>query len=311
MKDTDGRLVLSSRNEASAMKMKQLRNKQPRILTRISAATALAMCASVSNATLIDGIVDIWNVDVNARFDEDSVIWDSLEPPGVFVNDELIQWGTPSSSPSSLSIDNSSANANVSTDGPAVANISVTHANNPIDSDSGELDSIQIASTLILTPDDPFGTGLEPATLTFTVLFDETPNAGGVGGACLGGGTSGDDGINDNGCADVFVIDQDALNFPFFYDLDGSGPLQNQQYFISFFELTNALNPLAPGACTTAGATSPCIGFLTREAATTTFTFAARITTERVNVPVPATLALVALGLAGMSLRAGNRKLRA
>jgi hypothetical protein len=288
--------------------MKQPRNKQPGVLTRLSAATALAVCASAGNAGLIDGIVDVWTVDVNAVFNTTSVVWDALEPDGTVVNNQLIQWGTGTSGPSSLSIGDSPANANVNTNGPAVANISVTHANNPINADSGELDSIKIDSTLTLTPFDPGGAALPAATLTFTVLFDETPNDGDADGACLGGGQTGV-GINLNGCADVFVIDQDALNFPFFYDLDGAGPLQNQQYFISFFEITNALNPLAEGACTTTGATSPCIGFLTPENATTTFTFAALITTEPVSlVPVPATFALVALGLAGLSYRAANRK---
>ena len=50
--------------------------------------------------------------------------------------------------------------------------------------------------------------------------------------------------MNANGCADIYVTDASSLNFTFFYDLDGGGPLQNQLYYISFFESTNGLNAL-------------------------------------------------------------------
>jgi len=98
-------------------------------------------------------------------------------------------------------------------------------------------------------------------------------------------------GVNVNGCADIFVIDQNALNFGFMYDTDGAGGDDPIQYFISFFGFIGGLNPLPSRvACTAAGATAPCLGFRTPEGADTTFQFASLITTERATVPHPAAL---------------------
>lgn len=266
--------------------------------TTMAAALTLAFSAT-AQADAIDGIVNIWTVEVDTVFDTTTV-----DPAGVtIVNDQSLRWGTSTGEgQSGLDITDSPSTEQVVTNGAAVGNVSVTHLNRPITGTS--LDSVDILSTLTLTPFSPPGTGLLPATITFKISFEETVNNANP---CADGGANGV-GVNDNGCADIFVIDQNALNFPFFYDLDGAGDLPNLQYFISFFELTSGLNPLPAAACTAAGVTSPCIGFRTPEGEDTTFQFAALITTEPVSIPEPGALALMGLGIGLMGLLHRRRR---
>ncbi len=249
-----------------------------------------------ASATLINGIVDIWTVNVSTVFDTATVL-----PAGVtVVNNQSLRWGTSTGSgQSGLDIGSSPSNANVTTNGAAVANVTVTHLNRPINDTS--LSSVDIDSTLTLTPFSPPAPGLPAVTVTFPIHFLETPN----GDNPCANGQPNNSGVNANGCADIFVISTSALNFGFDYDLDGpGGPLQNQHYFISFFEQTNGLNALPAAACNAVpGISSPCLGFMTPENADTTVRFAALITTQPVvinptgTVPEPGSVALVALGL--------------
>jgi hypothetical protein len=259
----------------------------------VTAFAALAAC----NASA--GLVTQWTVDVNTIFDTTSVL-----PAGVtVVNNQSLRWGTSTGSgQSGLDITNSPSSTTVFTDGAAVANVSVTHLNRPITGIS--LDSVNILSTLTLTPFVPSLPGLPSQTITFGVNFEETTNAASP---CADGGANGV-GVNVNGCADIFVIDKNALNFGFLYDTDGAGGDAALQYFISFFELTSGLNPLPDAACGAAGATAPCLGFRTPEGADTTFQFASLITTEPVTVPEPGILSLMGLGLAGLVFAARLRK---
>ena len=94
----------------------------------------------------------------------------------------------------------------------------------------------QIKGLLTLTSvaPPPDGPTIGPVELPFTVSFLETPNAG-TGGFCADGAAVGSGGVNINGCADIFVIDVESLNFPFPYDSDGAGEGDPRLYFLSIF----------------------------------------------------------------------------
>jgi len=271
--------------------MKQLCNplKSALIGVGIAAATLVAPLAHA-------GIVTQWQVGVDSKFDAASIVW-RFGDTGTTVTDHSLRWGTPSpsSGPQSGSdITNSPVNTVVNTNGAAVGNIFVSHLNNPIEAGSPRPERFSIASTLTLTPLMPALPGLPSVTQTFTVFFEETPN----GSNPCANGQANNQGININGCADIFVIDANALNFQFTYD---TGDGIDQLYFISFFELTSGLNPLPQAACDYVLEPNgqACLGFMTAEQTTTTVQFASLITTERVviNVPEPGSLALAGLGL--------------
>lgn len=271
-----------------------------------SLVTCLSLGATTAKADLIDGIVDIWTVGVSAEF----VCSTAQFSPGTANTacaPSAMSWGEPAlADRSGLSITNLPP-ALVTTNGGLQANTAVTHNNQPVTGNS--LDSVTLRSTLTLTPFDPLGgLGLPPASIDFLIDFEETDN----GANPCANGEANDQGVNINGCADIFVLDQTALNFPFLYDLDGAGgPLEAREYFISFFELTNGLNPLAAAACAAAGATTdPCFGFLTPESQSTTFQFASLITTEPVVFETPAPASIALFGLALTALGWSNRRKR-
>lgn len=274
-------------------------NKQIKSL----AFAVAALAAGSANAALISQ----WSVYVDTTFDENSIVDSNGNTPGgvtISNADRRLRWGNDGES--GLDITNSPVNTVVNTGVlptvyPPVPNVSVTHMNNPIQPPT--LDSVDLVNLVTLTPITPPGLGLPSISLTFLIDFQETTNNLNP---CPNGGPNGS-GVNVDGCGDIFVIGSNALNYSFFYDTDGAGGDDAQEYFLSFVEATSGLNSLPTAACLAAtGSNAPCLGFVTPEKASTTFQFGALITTEKViivpppenDVPEPGILSLVGLALA-------------
>ena len=166
-------------------------------------------------------------------------------------------------------------------------NPTISHINNPISSAFATLNTASLFASLTLTPTNPSGPELTPIDINFNINFSETPNQA----PCDANSTT--------PCADIFVIDASSLNTMFNYD--------GEDYFVSIFELTNALVPLESSVCAAAGAAYPCLGFVTQENEITDAQFGFVITTRPVSVPEPAALGLFGLGLGALALRRRKR----
>lgn len=255
-------------------------------LTKVLLAAGALAVSALSHATPVVA----WDVTASGT-------WTAYAPnPGVTLAGDVLRWGTSTGSgQSSLTITNP-ATTNVQTwygggvppAGYTAPSITLTHANKPIQGDS--LTSATLSVALNLTPTNPVGPNQPLPTIDYKIKFVETPNSG----TCAAASPPG------NPCNDIFVLLDGFLNDSFEYD--------GQTYFVNAFPTSGGvLGTLSNTACAAAGSANGCFGFTTVEGASTTLAFGLTISSERLSVPEPGSLALIGLALAGLGFATRRR----
>ena len=256
------------------------------------AAGALALSAMSHAAPVVT-----WNVTTTG-------VWSSYTPgpqPGpdpVTLSNagKTLSWGqSTGSGQSSLVITNPAANTNLTTyygggNPPAgfiAPSVILTHNNNPITGTS--LTNATLRVSMTLTPTNPAAGALPLDTFDYNIVFRETPNQTPCAVA------------SPTPCNDIFVQVSGLLNDSFDYD--------GQTYYVNAFPIGGGvLAPLSNSACAAAGQANGCIGFTTVEGQSNQLPFGLTISSERLQVPEPGSLALIGLALAGAGFISRRRR---